>query len=110
MKTRNQNIAHKESRICDLGGANTPSSDAHTARRGLRIVSAILGPEKSAERLGLKAGRTVQKWISGESEIPQKRTQQIAEITKEFYLTELNAVEAEIDRMLLRQYGDTRSM
>ncbi|PIR25630.1 MAG: hypothetical protein COX62_04545 [Deltaproteobacteria bacterium CG_4_10_14_0_2_um_filter_43_8] len=49
--------------------------------------------------------RTIQKWKSGQEPIPENRKLQIVGITKSYFISDLNQLEDEIDRMLMNQYG-----
>lgn len=102
MNGTNQNTA-----VLEIGESQPElqKSNCHDlARRALRLIAS---PKEWSGRLGISS-QQVYEWKNGGA-IPERRQVQIVHIAK-IFLLDLDDVEREIDRMLLRQYGSTDSM
>ena len=95
-----ENAARKE-RVEDEGEGVQAPLHSETA---LKALKKVLEPKYLAQALGI-SDRTVQKWKSGESQIPSSRTGDVIRHAKSVFLADLNRLEDEIDRALLMQYG-----
>jgi len=103
-----ENAARKESRSIDSNVEETTGGKGNVANatEASRIATECLNLKSSkvwAHELGV-SDRTVQRWLSGEQQLPYRHAVKVIVKSKGYFM-DMSRVENAVDEMIIRQFG-----